>query len=83
MYFAKDLVTAAFKVAVWAGIGAGIVGLTDSPAKEQKRYPSLSAQDAGKKYHDDMRSVAEALAGIEMTAIIFASTKRESEPGPA
>lgn len=84
MYFGKDLFTAAFKVAVWAGLGAGIVGITESPAKEQKQYPSLSAQDAGKKYHDNMRTFATLAAALELSTITIASSRsRKPEPGPA
>jgi hypothetical protein len=82
MSMGKTIAKAAFKMAVWAGIGAGIVAITDSPAREQQKYPSLSAQDARKEYHDTMRTFATLAASLELSTLTLASSKRKSAPGP-
>ena len=50
----KQIQTCAFRVALWAGIGAGFVASIGSAQKEQSSYPSLSEQDSSKLYHNQI-----------------------------
>lgn len=79
----KQFLTSAFRVALWAGIGAGVMAVTDSPYKEQLSLPSLSQQDAGKNYHNKIDLAAGMMAGMELGSILGEAKGRRKEPAAA
>ena len=74
---AKSLLVGAFKVAIFAGMGAGLMTIFESPAKEHARLPSLSEQDAKKAYQDDVENGAVILGGIELASLLAAAQARK------
>jgi hypothetical protein len=79
----KRLLTSAFRVALWAGIGAGIAAVTDSPQKEQRNLPSLSQQDARKDYHNRIELLALFGGALELESIHSKARDRRKERAPA
>ena len=71
----KRILSSVFSFAVWAGVGSGVVALTDSPQTEQRRYQSLSEQDAKHLYYDNMEAVG-LITGVSLGKDSEANQKR-------
>jgi hypothetical protein len=75
----KRLLTSAFRVAMWAGMGAGIMATFDSPPREKHLYPSLSQSDAAKSYHNNIGLVAAIYGVMEAETLIGRAKGRREE----
>lgn len=62
MSISKQILTSAFRTALWAGIGAGLMSSFDSARLEQHEYPSLTDHDASKLHHHQVGLVAGVTA---------------------
>lgn len=79
----KQLLTTAFRVALWAGLGAASMAVIDSPYKEQHEAPSLSQQDAKKEYHDGIELLALFGGALELESIVSETRGRRKERAAA
>jgi hypothetical protein len=85
---APKILTAAFRVALWASLGAGVTAKIDSPGSRLHDHPSLSAQDARREYRDHIELVGVALGLMELESILGERKGRrqayleQATPGP-
>ena len=61
----KKILTSAFRIALWAGMGAGLMAMSDRPTKEQQDLPSISQQEATKQYHENIKLLSIVFGGLE------------------